>query len=63
MKKIRAMSEGDFLKLFFAFFTAAFLIAAIRYNSKKDQGRSNPLRFSYIFICGSIDHPNRRTGY
>ena len=29
MKKIRSMSEGAFLKLFFAFFTAAFLIAAV----------------------------------
>lgn len=29
MKKIRSMSEGQFLKLFFAFFTAAFLIAAV----------------------------------
>ena len=29
MKKIRSLSEGDFLKLFFAFFTAAFLIAAV----------------------------------
>ena len=28
MKKIRSLSEGDFLKLFFAFFSAAFLIAA-----------------------------------
>ena len=28
MKKIRSLSEGAFLKLFFAFFTAAFLIAA-----------------------------------
>ena len=29
MKRIRSMSEGEFLKLFFAFFTAAFLIAAV----------------------------------
>ena len=29
MKKIRSMSEGEFLKLFFAFFTAAFLITAV----------------------------------
>lgn len=29
MKKIRSLSEGEFLKLFFAFFTAAFLIAAV----------------------------------
>ena len=29
MKKIRSMTEGEFLKLFFAFFTAAFLIAAV----------------------------------
>ncbi|MDO5546335.1 MAG: DUF1576 domain-containing protein [Eubacteriales bacterium] len=29
MKKIRSLTEGKFLKLFFAFFTAAFLIAAI----------------------------------
>ncbi len=28
MKKINNLSEGDFLKLFFAFFSAAFLIAA-----------------------------------
>lgn len=28
MKKIKNLSEGDFLKLFFAFFSAAFLIAA-----------------------------------
>ena len=28
MKKIRSLSEGEFLKLFFAFFAAAFLIAA-----------------------------------
>ena len=29
MKKIRSLSEGEFLKCFFAFFTAAFLIAAV----------------------------------
>ena len=29
MKKIRSLSEGQFLKLFFAFFSAAFLIAAV----------------------------------
>lgn len=29
MKKIKTLSEGDFLKLFFAFITAAFLIAAV----------------------------------
>ena len=29
MKKIRSLREGEFLKLFFAFFTAAFLIAAV----------------------------------
>ena len=29
MKKIRSLNEGEFLKLFFAFFTAAFLIAAV----------------------------------
>jgi len=29
MKKIRSMTEGQFLKLFFAFFSAAFLIAAV----------------------------------
>ena len=29
MKKSRSLSEGEFLKLFFAFFTAAFLIAAV----------------------------------
>lgn len=29
MKKIRNLSESDFLKLFFAFFTLAFLIAAV----------------------------------
>ena len=29
MKKIKNLSEGEFLKLFFAFFTAAFLIAAV----------------------------------
>ena len=28
MKKIRSLSEGDFLKLLFAFFSAAFLVAA-----------------------------------
>lgn len=28
MKKIKSLSEGEFLKLFFAFFTAVFLIAA-----------------------------------
>jgi len=28
MKKIKAMNEGQFLKLFFAFFTLAFLVAA-----------------------------------
>ena len=28
MKKIKALSEGEFLKLFFAFFSAAFLVAA-----------------------------------
>ena len=29
MKKIKALSEGQFLKLFFAFFSAAFLVAAV----------------------------------
>ena len=29
MKKIRSMTEADFLKLFFACFSAAFLIAAV----------------------------------
>ena len=29
MKKIRKLSEGEFLKLFFAFFSAAFLIASL----------------------------------
>ena len=29
MKKIRMLKEGDFLKLFFAFFSAAFLVAAV----------------------------------
>ncbi len=29
MKKIKALSESSFLKLFFAFFTASFLIAAV----------------------------------
>ena len=29
MKKIKALSEGDFLKLLFAFFSAAFLIASV----------------------------------
>lgn len=29
MKKIKALSEGEFLKLFFAFFSAAFLIASV----------------------------------
>jgi len=29
MKKIKAMNEGAFLKLFFAFFSAAFLLAAV----------------------------------
>ena len=29
MKKIKSLSEGQFLKLFFAFFSAAFLIAAV----------------------------------
>ena len=29
MKKIKTLSEGEFLKLFFAFFSAAFLIAAV----------------------------------
>ena len=28
MKKIKALSEGEFLKLFFALFSAAFLLAA-----------------------------------
>ena len=29
MKKIKTLSEGEFLKLFFAFFSASFLIAAV----------------------------------
>ena len=29
MKKIKALSEGQFLKLLFAFFSVAFLIAAV----------------------------------
>ena len=29
MKKIKNLSESDFLKLFFAFFTLVFLVAAV----------------------------------
>ena len=29
MKKIRTLSESDFLKVLFAFFAAAFLIASV----------------------------------
>ena len=36
MKKIKNLSEGNFLKLLFAFFAAAFLIAAICMPDRKD---------------------------
>lgn len=60
MKKIRSMSEGDFLKLFFAFFTAAFLIAAVIMPDRASmftglwQILSQPSKLStnYFFIGG-----------
>ena len=36
MKKIKNLSEGNFLKLLFAFFAAAFLIAAVCMPDRKD---------------------------
>ena len=36
MKKIKSLSEGNFLKLLFAFFAAAFLIAAVCMPDRKD---------------------------
>ena len=60
MKKIRSMSEGEFLKLFFAFFTAAFLIAAVIMPDRGSmfsglwQILSQPSKLStnYFFIGG-----------
>ena len=60
MKKIRSLSEGDFLKLFFAFFTAAFLIAAVIMPDRASmftglwQILSQPSKLStnYFFIGG-----------
>ena len=60
MKKIRSLSEGDFLKLFFAFFTAAFLIAAVIMPDRATmisglwQILSQPSKLStnYFFIGG-----------
>ena len=60
MKKIRSMSEGEFLKLFFAFFTAAFLIAAVIMPDRATmisglwQILSQPSKLStnYFFIGG-----------
>ena len=60
MKKIRSMSEGEFLKLFFAFFTAAFLIAAVIMPDRASmltglwQILSQPSKLStnYFFIGG-----------
>ena len=36
MKKIKNLSEGNFLKLLFAFFAAAFLIASVCMHDRKD---------------------------
>ena len=36
MKKIKSLSEGSFLKLLFAFFAAAFLVAAVCMPDRKD---------------------------
>ena len=60
MKKIRSMTEGKFLKLFFAFFTAAFLIAAVIMPDRASmftglwQILSQPSKLStnYFFIGG-----------
>ena len=60
MKKIRSMSEGEFLKLFFAFFTAAFLIAAVIMPDRASmltglwQILSQPSKLStnYFFVGG-----------
>ena len=57
MKKCNALSESDFLKLFFAFLTAAFLIAAV---CMPDRGQmltglwqilSNPCKISTSFFA------------
>ena len=60
MKKIRSMTEGEFLRLFFAFFTAAFLIAAVIMPDRASmftglwQILSQPSKLStnYFFIGG-----------
>ena len=60
MKKIRSMTEGEFLKLFFAFFTAAFLIAAVIMPDRASmltglwQILSQPSKLStnYFFVGG-----------
>ena len=60
MKKIRSLSEGEFLKLFFAFFTAAFLMAAVIMPDRGSmltglwQILSQPSKLStnYFFIGG-----------
>ena len=60
MKKIRSMTEGEFLKLFFAFFTAAILIAAVIMPDRASmfaglwQILSQPSKLStnYFFIGG-----------
>ena len=60
MKKIRSMSEGEFLKLFFAFFTAAFLIAAVIMPDRASMltglwqilSQPSKLNTNYFFIGG-----------
>ena len=60
MKKIRKLSEGEFLKLFFAFFSAAFLIASLFMPDRSTMladfwqilSQSSKLTCSYFAIGG-----------
>ena len=60
MKKIRNLSEGEFLKLFFAFFSAAFLIASLFMPDRSTMladfwqilSQSSKLTCSYFAIGG-----------
>ena len=70
MKKIRNLSEGDFLKLLFAFFSLAFLVAAVCMGDRANmlsglwQILSNPSKIStnYFALGGYAGMENRRCG-
>ena len=65
MKKLKNLEEGSFLKLFFAFFSAAFLIAAVCMPDRNTmfsglwQIMSQPGKIStnYFAVGGYAAHP------